>query len=52
LGENTPDLIDPKTFSSNFVRFLIKRSMISIFKKTCDLYEKIKLGYEARMFGG
>jgi hypothetical protein len=52
LGKNAPDLIDPKTFSSNSVRFFNKTIYDERLKKeTCDVYEKIKLGGETRKLG-
>jgi len=55
LGKNAPDLIYPKTFSSNFVRFFNKKIYDQRLKKneTCNVYKKIQLGWgeEARKIG-
>jgi len=45
-------LIDPKTFSSNSVRFFNQKIYDQCLKKeTCAVYEKIKVDYEVRRLG-
>ncbi|OQY11475.1 MAG: hypothetical protein B6I30_06675 [Desulfobacteraceae bacterium 4572_187] len=38
--DNTPDLIDPKTISSNSVRFFNKKPMASVIKMKHEVYTK------------
>ena len=52
MDKNIPDLIDSKIISSNSVRLFNKKIYDQCHKKeTCDVYEKIKLGWEVRKLG-